>query len=259
MAGRDIAAFEACQLIPRLLHGVYEVDSQLELLGLTLSSPLLPLIEAGPSPARTALSLVEATAVLDRPESYLPQSVLPLLGVEKMGELMPRVRQLAALGVPALALDMTGLADTPPYGSHGWRPRTREDLAELRAAAGRPVWLYGVMSPGDAEVAAEAGLDGVVVHSGAGLYLGSPAAIEVLPEVIDAVAGMIGIYAGGPVRSGVDVFRYLALGAEAVVADSDRSLVNLEAELHYAMRLTGCKTVHEIGYEAVFAPLLEVP
>lgn len=259
MADRDIAALESCQLIPRLLHDVHAIDSRLELLGRHLASPIIPLVEAGHPPVRAPLSVVDADGVLVRSETVGEGAVLPLLASAKMGELMPKVRALAALEVPAVVLDISSLGDTPPYGGNDWRPRTREDLAELAAAAGCPLWLYGVMSPADAEVAAEAGLAGLVVHSGAGYYLGAPAAIEVLPEVIDAVAGMIGVYAGGPVRSGIDVFRYLAVGAEAVVVDSDRAPANLEAELHYAMRLTGCETLHDIGYEAIFAPLLEVP
>lgn len=259
MADRDIAALESCQLIPRLLHDVHEVDSHLELLDLDLGSPVIPLVEAGHPPVKAPLSVVDAEALLARSEGFSSDTVLPLLKSERMGDMMPKVRRLASLSVPAVALDVGSLADTPPYGGHDWRPRSREDLAELAAAAGCPLWLYGVMSPADAEIAAEAGLAGLVVHSGAGYYLGGPAALEVLPEVIDAVAGMIGIYAGGPVRSGIDVFRYLAVGAEAVVVDSDRALANLEAELHYAMRLTGCATLHSIGYEAIFAPLLEVP
>jgi hypothetical protein len=45
------------------------------------------------------------------------------------------------------------------------------------------------------------------------------------------------------------------VGAEAVVVESDRSLHALEAELHYAMRLTGCALLADIGYDAIFAPL----
>lgn len=252
MLDRDLAALESYQLIPRVLHDVHEVDMGVTVLEQTLFSPLLPLLE-GVVSGVASLSLVRAELLEDK--GLALEQAVPLLKTEKMGELMPKVRRLAARGVPALALDFTVLADTAPYGEHAWRPKTREDLAELRAAAGCPVWLYGVVGPADAIVAAEAGLEGIVVHSGAGFYLNGPATIEVFPEVLDAVAGMISVYAGGPVRSGVDVFRYLAVGAEAVVVESDRARVNLESELAYAMRLTGCATVSDIGYEAIFAPL----
>ncbi|UCH24299.1 MAG: alpha-hydroxy-acid oxidizing protein [Trueperaceae bacterium] len=257
MNEREIAALESYQLLPRLIHGVHTVDSRCELLGVALDSPLLPLVTAGNQSPGKGLCLLDADVCLAHPETFSPASTLPLLATEKMGILMPKVRKLAALDVPGLVLDVSHLADTPPYGSRDWRPRTREDLAELRAAAGSPLWLYGVSSSSDAEAAVEVGLEGIVVHAGAGAYLGGPSTIEVLPEILDAVAGMIGVYAGGLVRSGIDLFRYLAVGAEGVVVGSDRSLSNLEAELHYAMRLTGCETLSDLGYEAFFAPLFE--
>ena len=257
MAERDIAALESYPLVPRLLHDVHEVDTSARLLGEVRDTPIVPLVEGAVRGGLelAGLSLIEAGALLAQPESFRFTEAVPLLKTEKMGGLMPKVRALAARGVPAVALDLSVLSDTPPFGSEDWRPKTREDLAELRAAAGCPVWLYGVCSPLDAEVAVEAGLEALIVHAGAGFYLGGPATIEVFPDIFDTVAGMISIYAGGPVRTGIDVFRYLAVGAEAVVVDSDRSLANLRAELEYAMRLTGCATLADIGYEALFAPL----
>ena len=257
MADRDIEALESYQLIPRLLHDVHLVDASCQLLDHTYETPIVPLLERAlgrPPNDLDSLSFVDAELLLEQPEFHFNLSV-PLLKPEKMGNLMPKVRKLAAAGVPAFALDLSVLADTPPYGSHIWRPRTREDLAELRAAAGVPLWVYGVCSVADADIATEAGLEGLVVTSGAGHFLNGPAAAEIFPDIFDSVAGTISVYAGGPVRSGVDVFRYLAIGAEAVVVDSDRSLENLRAELEYAMRLTGCQTLADIGYEAVFAPL----
>ena len=258
MADRDIEALSSYQLIPRLLHDVTQVDTSCQLLGKMYDTPILPLLERALGRAPTqlgSLSLVETELLLEQPETFHFNLSLPLLKPEKMGALMPKVRKLAAAGVPAFALDLSVLADTPPYGSHAWRPRTREDLAELRAAAGVPLWLYGVCSVADADIATEAGLEGLVVTSGAGHFLNGPTTAEIFPDIFDAVAGTISVYAGGPVQSGVDVFRYLALGAEAVVVDNDRSLENLKAELEYAMRLTGCQTLADIGYEAVFAPL----
>lgn len=255
MSRIETAALDEHALIPRLLHGVLTVDTHCELLGHALASPILPLVKGQGAPPPGTFAIADDVLILDEPTPFDPRRTLARLLPEKMGDLMPKVRKLAARGVPGLVLDLTVLADTPPFGSGVWRPRTREDIAELRAAAGCPVWIYGVAGPADAEVAAEAGIEGVVVHTGAARHLGGPAAIDVLPEVVDAVAGMMGIYAGGSVRNGIDVFRYLAVGAEAVVVSTDRHLDNLEAELKYAMRLTGCATLTEISYEAIFVPL----
>lgn len=255
MSNLEAAALDAHSLIPRLLQGLHDVDTRCELLGHALTSPILPLVMGQGTPPAGAFCIADAEVLLADPPPFDPQRTLARLEPERMGVLMPKVRKLAARGVPGLVLDLTVLADTPPFGVGAWHARTREDVAELRGAAGCPVWIYGVAGPSDAEVAAEAGLEGVVVHTGAARHLGGPAAIDVLPEVIDAVAGMIGIYAGGAVRHGIDVFRYLAVGAEAVVVASDRHLENLEAELRYAMRLTGCATLTDISYESIFVPL----
>lgn len=254
MEDHDLVALSGFQLVPKLLHGVHEADTTVRLLGRELAAPILPLLgTVVPLPSKT-LSLLDADVLLRHPEGAA-SPFLPLLKPEKMGQLMPKVRKLAAQGVPGFVLDIGALAETPPFGLLEWHPRTREDLAELRAAAGVPLWLYGVGSVPDAETASEAGLDGIIVNTGAGVFLGSPATAEVFPDIFDAVAGTLSVYVGGAVRSGVDVFRYLALGAEAVVVNSDRSPENLRTELAYAMRLTGCQTLADISYEAIFAPL----
>lgn len=252
---REFAALDGYQLIPRVLHEVHDVDTRTTLLGRALASPLLPRRRADASGHGGELEVVDAEAVLADPAHHAPADAIALLRPAKMGELMPAVRRLSELGVPAIGLDMAPLADTAPYGRGVWRPRTREDLAELRAAAGCPLWVFGVVGPSDAEVAAEAGVEAVVLQGNAGVRLAGPAVVDILPEVIDAVAGMLLIAAGGPVRDGIDVLRYLAVGAEALVVESDRALESLEAELHYGMRLTGCSSLADVGYDIVFAPL----
>jgi 4-hydroxymandelate oxidase len=257
----DLEALERYQLVPRLLHDVIDVDPTWSILGQRLSAPILPrLLGDGVATAaagRQAPAAPPGFVLVDAPHVVDDRTpwAIPMLRPAKMGELMPEVRRLSALAVPALVLDVSRLGDSHPYGDEPWRPRTREDLAEVAAAAGRPVWLYGIASPADAAVAAEAGLDAIVVHGGAGRHLGGPATIDVLPDVVDAVAGMLTVLAGGPVASGIDVYRYLAVGAEAVVVESDRAPSALEAELRYAMRLTGCALLSDIGYDAIFAPL----
>ncbi|HKI56052.1 MAG TPA: alpha-hydroxy-acid oxidizing protein [Trueperaceae bacterium] len=255
MSRSEDAALDGYQLIPRLLHEVREVDTGTTLLGRTLSSPMLPRRGPDAAPEAGVPAVVDADAVLADPGHHPPADAVALLRPAKMGELMPAVRALSELGVAAIGLDMAPLADTAPFGRGAWRPRTREDLAELRAAANCPLWVFGVASAADAEVAAEAGLEAVVVQSSAGARLGGPAVVDVLPEVIDAVAGMLLILSGGAVRDGVDVLRYLAVGAEALVVESDRALASLEAELHYAMRMTGCSCLADVGYDIIFAPL----
>lgn len=252
---RDALALDSHRLLPRLLRGVERVDSSVELAGLSLTAPLLPLLLKHAGGPEQAPAIVPASELLAQPHLHRPEQTVASMPNGSMGVLIGLVRQLAELKVAAVALDLSNMAETSPYGDEEWRPRSREELAELRAAAGRPFWLSGVSSADDADVALEAGLDALVVHSAAGRMLGGPAVIEVLPEVVDAVAGTMHVLAGGLVRDGIDVFRLLAVGADAVVLEGDRPLDHLRRELEYAMRLTGCASFADIGLDAVYAPL----
>jgi len=266
MRERDVAALDEHQLVPRVLHGVDEPDLSVVVLGHTLEWPLVPRLPAAGSWAEalarpaagrfSRLGATDAAAVTaERLSECPPGSVVAVLPPRRMAELVAEVRRLTDLGVGGIGLDLAPLADSAPFGKERFRPRSREDLAELRAAAGRPLWVFGVAGPADAEVAAEAGADVVVVSSALGAHLRAPATIDLLPEVVDAVAGMVTIAAEGALRDGVDAFRYLAVGAELVVVDGDRSLSAVAAELAYAFKLTGCATFGDVGYDALYAPL----
>lgn len=255
MTERETHVFDSYRLLPRLLRGVDTVDSLTELLNWKLPSPLLPLLAAAPRKLLAEPAVVPAGLLLAQPHLFDASCCVALLANDRMGQLVPLVRQLADLGVAAVALDQRLLAETAPFGTQQWKPRTREELGELRVASGLPFWLYGVCSTDDAEGAVEAGLEGIVVNSAAGAWLGGPTVLEILPEILDAVAGTLSVYAGTRVRDGLDAFRLLAVGAEAVVVEGDRSLAAFEAELHYAMRLTGCATLSDVGYDVIFAPL----
>lgn len=249
----DLLALARVSLIPRALHGVFEPNMAVELLGRMWPSPIVRLTTSLDA-ATDTLQMLPAAHV-KTPHAHL----LPLVAPGKMGEVMPEVRRLATLGAPAIALDLRPLHASEPFGAIDWRPRSRDDLAEIIAAAGRPVWLLGVASAEDASAAADAGVDAIVVDGALGEHLGGPATAEVLPEVVDAVAGMLRVLAGGAVGGGIDVLRLLALGADAVVVGGDRQTPALLSELAYALRLTGCGNLSEVGYDIIFAPAFGEP
>ncbi|MFJ4690518.1 lactate 2-monooxygenase [Streptomyces sp. NPDC088766] len=96
--------------------------------------------------------------------------------------------------------------------------RTWPDLAFLREHWDGPIVLKGVLHPDDARLAADAGMDGVVVSNHGGRQVaGSVAAADALPRVAAAVGDRLGVLFDSGVRGGADVFKALALGARAVL------------------------------------------
>ena len=95
----------------------------------------------------------------------------------------------------------------------GW-----DDIDELRRRWPGKIVLKGILSKAEAIKARDREIEAIVVsaHGGRNLDM-APTPAEVLPEIVEAVAGKIGIIADSGIRSGGDVARYLALGADAVM------------------------------------------
>ena len=91
-------------------------------------------------------------------------------------------------------------------------------IAFLRGVTSMKIILKGIMTGEDAELAVEHGADGIIVSNHGGRQLDATySTIEALPEIVSAVGGRIPIIIDGGVRSGSDVFKALALGADFVL------------------------------------------
>ena len=131
-----------------------------------------------------------------------------------------KMEQAKASGCFAVAMDVdaAGLPFlknmTPPAGS-----KSVAELAEIVKLAERPFIVKGVMTVKGALKAKEAGAAAIVVSNHGGRVLDQcPATAEVLPEIAEALKGSgVKILVDGGIRSGVDVFKALALGADAVL------------------------------------------
>jgi len=138
---------------------------------------------------------------------------------------------------------------------------TYKDIAWLREHWKGRMVLKGITDPGDADRAAEEGMDGIVVSNHGGRQLdGSLSSIAALPAVRDAVQGRMTILLDGGVRSGLDVLRAMALGADGVLlgrawawalaargqAGVSSLLAIVREELEVAMALTGQRDVRAL-------------
>lgn len=145
---------------------------------------------------------------------------------------------------------------------------TWADLHFVRAHWKGPIVIKGILDADDARRAAEAGVDGIIVSNHGGRQLdGVPSVARALPAITDAVGGRLTLLADGGVRSGLDVVRMLALGANGVLlgrawafalaaageAGVRHMLDLIEAEMRVAMALTGATGVDRIGPETLAA------
>jgi 4-hydroxymandelate oxidase len=139
----------------------------------------------------------------------------------------------------------------------------------IRGFAKVPIVLKGVMAPEDARLAVEHGVAGVIVSNhGARNLDTTPATIEALPGVVEAVEGRMPVLLDSGIRRGIDVVKALALGAKAVLlgraylwalaaaggAGVENIVRIIHTELLTAMALCGCTTIAEIDRRVLWWP-----
>ena len=156
----------------------------------------------------------------------------------------------------------TGLEDFFAWMRNNFDPTvTWRDLDFIRENWDGPLIIKGILDVEDAKAAAALGADGIVVSNHGGRQLdGVPSSTRALPPIVDAVGGKLTVLADGGVRSGLDVVRMLALGAQGVLlgrawvyalagggqAGVSHMLALVEAEMRVAMALTGRTKISDI-------------
>jgi L-lactate dehydrogenase (cytochrome) len=143
---------------------------------------------------------------------------------------------------------------------------TWDDIAWVREHWDGPLVLKGVLDAEDARLAADVGAEALVVSNHGGRQLdGVPSTARALPEVVDAVGDRLEVLVDGGVRTGLDVARFLAMGARAcllgrawgwaVAARGQAGVAHvldvLAADLHVALALTGVRSVAELDRSAL--------
>jgi isopentenyl diphosphate isomerase/L-lactate dehydrogenase-like FMN-dependent dehydrogenase len=265
----------------RLIHDVCEPDTSIQLLGQSLALPLLAAPIGGVSFNMGGKITEEAyiSAVLggcaeagilgcvgDGVPDFIHQAGyeaikafggkgIPFIKPWEDAAFFEKVDKALAAGATIIGMDIdaAGLITLKKMG-RPVTPKSFEKLAEIIEQVKAPFILKGVMTVTDAEMAVDAGAKAIVVSNHGGRVLDhTPGAADVLPGIVDAVKGRIAILADGGVRTGGDILKMLALGAEAVMIGRPFSaaavgglspgvhqyIQRIAADLKTAMILTG--------------------
>ena len=205
----------------------------------------------------------------------------PNAGVRRIGQAMTHPRWAWDVGLFGRPHDLgnisayrghpTGLADYIGWLGNNFDPSISwKDLEWIREFWKGPMVIKGILDPDDARDAVRFGADGIVVSNHGGRQLdGVLSSARALPAIADAVKGDLKILADSGIRSGLDVVRMIALGADTVLigraflyalavhgqAGVKNLLELFEKEMRVAMVLTGAKSISEITRDSLVREL----
>lgn len=182
-------------------------------------------------------------------------------------EIIKRIRMAEEAGAIAVGVDLdgAGLVTMKLFGQPVG-PKSISELKELVNSTKLPFIAKGIMCVEDALACAEAGVDTIVVSNHGGRVLDyCQSSCEVLEDIVKAVGDKLTILADGSVREGVDILKYLALGAKGVLVgrpliwgsiggrkEGVTTIVNtLKNQLVQAMILTGCEDVNSVSNKII--------
>lgn len=193
---------------------------------------------------------------------------IPTVKLWNLETIREKMELVKASGSFAVAMDIDGAGLpflknlTPPAGS-----KTVDELRGVAEMAGVPFIIKGIMTRRGALKAKDAGAAAIVVSNHGGRVLDQcPATAEVLEDIVEAVGGRMKILVDGGLRSGVDVFKALAMGADGVLlgrpfvtavyggaAEGVQCYIDkIGGELEDTMRMCGANTISDITRDMIF-------
>lgn len=286
----NVLALEKTRLKMRLIHEVRQPETACEILGLSLKMPVLAAPMAGTafnmgkglSEERFAQIITEGARQAgivactgDGPAESFESGLnavqaaqgwgIPVIKPWAQQAFFERLELAAQAGCQVVGMDIDTAALTALAKSgRPVSPKSRKELTEIVQRThdlGLKFMLKGVLCVEDALAAEDCGCDAVVVSNHGGrAFEAVPGTAEVLPDIAENVHHMT-VLADGGVRSGADVLKMLALGAEAVLVGRPLIMAAMGGEeegvrlvlsrmrrqLEESMLLTGCATVREAG------------
>jgi 4-hydroxymandelate oxidase len=291
---RNPRAFQKYLFRQRIFHDVAEPDIAIELFGRKLPIPAITapvgsfsLIgketerEVAEGTANVGAMMFTSQAAKFDPKGWRQAAKSPLVfmaymnrGREEVSEYAKTAQDLdfAAVGITMDTVKPVKIGDEVPMSTKDGKPRkghksTLRDIEWLKQQVNLPVVVKGIMGADDARGAVNAGADAVVVSNHGGRILDfNRAALEALPEVVEAVGDRVPVILDSGVRSGGDIVKALALGATAILAGRpvawgvaafgargvERVFAIFEEEMKRVMCMTGVAKVSEVTKSILF-------
>jgi isopentenyl diphosphate isomerase/L-lactate dehydrogenase-like FMN-dependent dehydrogenase len=242
---RNPRAFRQYLFRQRIFHDIADPDISVELFGCKLPIPAI-VAPVGSFSLMGPKTEGEVAAGADRvgamvfcsqaakfdPRGWRDASKSPLVfiaymnrGKEEVSQCAKMAQELdfAAVGITMDTVRPVKIGDEVPLSTKDGKPRrghvsTPKDIEWMKQQVSLPVVVKGIMGYEDARLAVNAGADALVVSNHGGRILDfNRAALEALPEVVDAVGGKVPVLLDSGIRSGGDIVKALALGAKAVL------------------------------------------
>lgn len=291
---RNFEDLKKVQIITKSIHDIKEVDAGIDIFGLNLALPLIAAPIAG-----TDINLGGKMSELEYGSELLAgckeSGIIGLLGdgapqnLYKIGvesirsvkgrggliikpridekELDKRIKESGEISAKLFGMDIDGISiPTMDMQKQLVEPKTVVQLKKIIEKISVPFIVKGVMSIDDAKSAVAAGASAIVVSNHGGRIIDNhPSSISVLEEIAKEVKGKVKVLFDGGVRSGEDIFKALALGADAVLIgrpfatavmgggrDGVKILIEKYLkELKKIMLLTGAKNINSITRKMV--------
>jgi len=190
---------------------------------------------------------------------------IPIFKPQSQERLIQLIQIAEELNVIAVGVDLEGAGST--YWTDSNKPvyrKSEKDITELVDSTEKPVIFKGIMSKEDAVKVLDSGASACYVSNHGGRVLdGGQGMADVLPEIADEIKRKIPIMADGAVRTGYDVLKVLALGADVALIGRPLARLSLAGgevavkmyykyvkdDLHRAMILTGCDTLKDVNMD----------